>query len=108
MAKIRGPQGKPEVNTQRSHQKVRSNFRVQKSKSLNLGPNASGPYQQSNPAEFFQPRKNSQVKPTSSNPNVTWVNLGTMGWVSHTKENPVWNMDGYCYLVAINDVGLKN
>ena len=44
----------------------------------------------------------------SSHPGITWVNLGTMGWVTHTKENPVWNMDGYCYLVAINNEGLKN
>ena len=31
-----------------------------------------------------------------------------MGWVTHTKENPVWNMNGYCYLATINDDGLKN
>ena len=73
-----------------------------------LGPNASGPYKQTNPSEFFQPKKNSQVKPTNNNPNFIWVNLGTMGWVMHTKENLVWNMDGYCYLAAMNDNGLKN
>ena len=31
-----------------------------------------------------------------------------MGWVTHTKQNPVWNIDGYCYLAAINNEGLKN
>ena len=31
-----------------------------------------------------------------------------MGWVTHTKINPVWNIDGYCYLAAINNEGLKN
>ena len=74
----------------------------------NLGPNASGPYKQMNPLEFFQPKKNSQVKPISSHPGITWVNLGTMGWVTHTKENLVWNIDGYCYLAAINLKGLRN
>ena len=73
-----------------------------------LGPNASGPYKQTNPPEFFQPKKNSQVKPISSHPGITWVNLGTMGWVTHTKENLVWNIDGYCYLAAINLKGLRN
>ena len=48
------------------------------------------------------------VKPTSSHPGTTWVNLGTMGWVTHSKQNPVWNMDGYSYLAAINNKGLKN
>ena len=48
------------------------------------------------------------IKPTSSHPSTTWVNLGTMGWVTHTKQNPVWNIDGYCYLAAINNKGLKN
>ena len=68
----------------------------------------SGPYKQMNPPKFFQPKKNSQVKPISSHPSITWVNLGMMGWVTHTKENLVWNIDGYCYLVAINNKGLKN
>ena len=25
----------------------------------------------------------------------------------HTPENPVWGIDGYCYLAAINNLGLK-
>ena len=84
-------------------------FNIQKTQSLNaLGPNASGPYKQMNPPEFFQPKKNTGLKPISNCPGVTWVNLGTMGWVTHTKENPVWNIDGYCYLAAINLEGLRN
>ena len=67
-----------------------------------------GPYKQENPPEFFQPKKNTGIKPISNCPVVTWVNLGTMGWVTHTKENPVWNIDGYCYLAAINLEGLRN
>ena len=106
------PQGIDEVNTPKSTKKVQSKypqFNVQRSQSLNtLGPNTSGPYKQMNPPEFFQPKKNSQVKPISSHPSITWVNLGTMGWVTHTKVNLVWNIDGYCYLAAINNEGLKN
>ena len=106
------PRGIDEVNTPKSTKRVQSKypqFNVQRTQSLNnLGPNASGPYKQTNPPEFFQPKKNSSVKPTSSHPSVTWVNLGTMGWVTHTKENLVWNIDGNCYLAAINLEGLRN
>ena len=106
------PQGIDEVNTPKLTKRVQSKypqFNVQRTQSLNaLGPNTSGPYKQTNLPEFFQPKKNSTVKPSSSHPGITWVNLGTMGWVTHTKENPVWNIDGYCYLVAINLKGLRN
>ena len=99
----------PEVNDKRNHQQRRAaKFNGLRHKSQSLGPNASGPYKQENPTEFFQPRKNTGVRPTSNCPGITWVNLGTMGWVTHTKINPVWNIDGYCYLAAINDEGLKN
>ena len=51
------PQGIDEVNTPKSTKRVRSKypqFNVQRSQSLNtLGPNASGPYKQTNPPEFF-------------------------------------------------------
>ena len=106
------PQGIDEVNTPKLTKRVQSKypqFNVQRSQSLNtLGPNASGPYKQTNPPEFFQPKKNTGLKLISNCPGVTWVNLGTMGQVSHTKENPVWNIDGYCYLAAINLKGLRN
>ena len=99
----------PEGDDERNHQQRRAaKFRELRWKSRDLGPNASGPYKKQNPTEFFQPRKNSMIKPTSSHPSTTWVNLGTMGWVTHTKQNPVWNIDGYCYLAAINNKGLKN
>ena len=99
----------PEGDDERNHQQRHAaKFRESRWQSRSLGPNASGPYKQENPTEFFQPRKNSTVKPTSSHPGTTWVNLGTMGWVTHSKQNPVWNIDGYCYLVAINNEGLKN
>ena len=99
----------PEGNDERNHQQRRAaKFNGLRHKSQSLGPNTSGPYKQENPTEFFQPRKNSTVKPASGHPGTTWVNLGTMGWVTHTKENLVWNIDGYCYLAAINDEGLKN
>ena len=84
----------PEGNDERNHQQRRAaKFNGLRHKSQSLGPNASGPYKQENPTEFFQPRKNSTVKPTSRHPGTTWVNLGTMGWVTHTKENPVWNIE---------------
>ena len=99
----------PEGDDERNHQQRHAaKFNGLRHKSQSLGPNASGPFKQENPTEFFQPRKNSTVKPTSNHPGTTWVNLGTMGWVTHTKQNLVWNIDGYCYLAAINNEGLKN
>ena len=99
----------PEGDDERNHQqRCAAKFNGLRHKSQSLGPNASGPYKQENPTEFFQPRKNSTVRPKSNCPGITWVNLGTMGWVTHTKQNLVWNIDGYCYLAAINNEGLKN
>ena len=99
----------PEGDDERNHQQRRAaKFNGLRHKSQSLGPNTSGPYKQQNPTKFFQPRKNSTVKPTSGHPGTTWVNLGMMGWVTHTKQNLVWNIDGYCYLAAINNEGLKN
>ena len=99
----------PEGTDDRNHQKWHaSKFRIQRSKSLGLGPNASGPSTLNNPQEFFQPRKNANACPKSSDPYTTWVNTSTLGWVTHTSENPVWNLDGYCYLAAINQTGLES
>jgi hypothetical protein len=30
------------------------------------------------------------------------VNLQTWGHVKHTKQNPLWEVPGFCYLAAIN------
>ena len=62
----------PEGDDERNHQQRRTaKFRELRWKSQDLGPNTSGPYKQENPMEFFQPRKNSMIKPTSSHPGTT-------------------------------------
>ena len=65
----------PEGDDERNHQQRHAaKFNGLRHKSQSLGPNASGPYKQENPTEFFQPKKNSTVKPTSNCPGITWVN----------------------------------
>ena len=63
----------PEGNDERNHQqRCAAKFNGLRHKSQSLGPNASGPYKQKNPTEFFQPKKNSLMVQTTKNGLLKW------------------------------------